>query len=354
MKYFILIPTVTIAALNPSLAEAKKFDVKGVKVDARINVDLQAAAVKTDQVDWTLKENLDWAARLKGSKNMSPKTQIGFVVKIDQDFDADSLFSMSGQDQNETIGTGSINRRLSFGYVKGKWGQLSAGNMGGQADRLSLHAPQIGTGQIRGDFSRYTGKSALLNAYNTQNAFKIDYVSPPKKPIIVGVSYAPKTKNRLTGEVRQMDAFEFGVQTRLDLSKDWSFKTSGAYVTSQSATESREGIKSYSLGGAFEKGRSWSISGAYVNRGDSDTRTGYGQTEINGGVRYRTKKWGVSASSAAQKSAYETRNSLGLGAEYKLSKNVRIRVDSVGFKSKTTAGEKEHGQVILTDLRVHY
>jgi len=345
MTKYILFPfLIGFPFLFPIDAEAKKFKLGDTKVDLRLNVDTQVALIAIKDVK-TTDANVDWAVRIKAEHPVTDAIQAGFIVKLDQDFDADTLTTMRPD---------GINRRLLFGYMKGKWGQLSIGEMAGQADRLSLHAPQIGTGQIRGDFTRYIGRPALLNAYDTQNAFKIDFVTTSKKPLQFGISYAPKTKSRSTGETRQTDAVEIALQSKTRLKDGWQWHNSLAHVTSRSASERRQNINSWSLGTALTKGRKWTVSAAYVDRGDSDSLRGLNQTEVNAGLRYLNRKWGLSTSVAAQSSLKETRQNYGLGGEIKLSRHARLRFDYVIYRASPRNGDQETGDIILTDLRLSY
>jgi len=345
MKISTYIPFIFIGFFIPDMALAKTFDLGSVTVDARANIDLQAALVSTSEMSLAVQENMDWAARLKINHKIEKDIDVGFVIKLDQDFDVDSAFSMRRD---------GINRRLTFGYAKSKWGVMSIGNMAGQADRLSLYAPRIGTGQIRGDFSRYMGRSALLTAYDTQNAFKLDYVTPSDKPIVLGISYAPQTQNNATGQIRQRDAFEFAAQGKIALDNDWTLKSSAAYVTSDSALDNRQDIQSWALGFEFQKTKEWTVSGAYVSRGDSDSSAGLNEREFNAGMRYRKKKWGVSVSAARLSSTKERRNTLGAGAEIKVNKHMRLRIDAVGFRAVKSDRTRQDGIVLLSDIRLSY
>jgi len=93
---------------------------------------------------------------------------------------------------------------------------------------------------------------------------------------------------------------------------------------------------------------------AYVDRGDSDSFKGLNQTEINAGLRYLNKKWGLSTSVAVQSSSKETRQNYGLGGEIKLSRHARFRFDYVIYHAEPRVGDKDFGQLILTDLRLSY
>ncbi len=330
--------------MSAERANAKKFELGPVQADLRLNLDLQAASIDGQDETSTLETNVDWAVRLKLEYETLPKIRLGTVVKLDQDFESGSEFSMGGD---------GINRRLSYLYAKGDWGQISVGNKSGQADLLSLHAPQVGVGQIRGDFSRYNFRPALLNVYDTQNALKIDYVSPKTKPITIGVSYAPEIRDRRDNTLRQTDAVELAVQSQTKIGGQWKVAASAAYVTGQSADSRREDIHSWGLGGELKYTKKWALSGAYVHRGDSDTRAGFDQEEFNLGLAYRSKKWRAGLSGAMQNEDVASRKILGLGGEYKISRNARLRLSGTLHSEQIHDGSSK-GAALITDLRLHY
>jgi len=340
----------SIAVLSLAFAEqahAEKFELGPVKADLRLNLDLQVAQIVSDDSETSpdrTETNLDWAARLKLSTKVSPDIDLGTVIKIDQDFDNDSQFSMRDE---------GINLRLAYVYAKSKFGELAIGQKSGQADRLFLHAPQVGVGQIRGDFSRYGARSALLNPYDTQNAFKFDFRSPKQKPVIFGVSYAPEIRDRRDNSLRQKDAVEFAILGQTKISEKWKLSGTLSYVFGQSEIEKREDINSWGAGAKAAYKKKWTISGAYVYRGDSDTRPGFDEDEINFGVKYRHKKWQAGFSTAIQSNDVFDRNLIGLGGEYKVHKNARIRLSGSLF-SNTSDNVKTTGAVIISDLRLNY
>ncbi len=326
-------------------ANAKSFDLGPINADIRANIDLQAASINASGFGASIETNIDWAVRAKLDYDLGDNAKAGIVVKLDQEFDSGSEFSMQRD---------GINRRLSYAFMKGSWGDLSVGQKPGQADLLSLHAPQVGIGQIRGDFSRYAGRSALLNAYDTQNALKLDYVSPRHKPLTVGLSYAPEIKDRRTGDIRQTDAIEFAAQSRTALSDQWILKTSLAYVTADSANERRQDLNSYSIGSELQYNKKWTVSGAYVYRGNSDAKIGRDETELNFGAKYRQKKLRLALSGAQQKTRFSNKKILGIGGEYKIRKNVRFRVSGTVFIQHSNQKPSEEGTVLITDVRLSY
>lgn len=87
-----------------------------------------------------------------------------------------------------------LQRDALYVYLAGGFGRLELGEQDGAADTIALHAPIVGLGQVRGDFVRYTGAPALLTPFDTCDAAKVVYLSPPWNGVRVGVSYAPEVE----------------------------------------------------------------------------------------------------------------------------------------------------------------
>ncbi len=90
--------------------------------------------------------------------------------------------------ETEALNTGEI-----YGFIASDWGRLEVGKQDGPADTLAFSAPVIALGQVRGDFSRYAGSQALLKPLDTQDSFKVIYLSPPVSGFRAGVSWSPRS-----------------------------------------------------------------------------------------------------------------------------------------------------------------
>jgi hypothetical protein len=84
-----------------------------------------------------------------------------------------------------------------YGFVATDYGRVEVGLQDGPADTLAFAAPLVALGQVRGEFSRYAGTQALLRALDTQDAFKVIYLSPPhRRPARRGVLFAQGAPQR--------------------------------------------------------------------------------------------------------------------------------------------------------------
>ncbi|NCP14065.1 MAG: porin [Sphingomonadales bacterium] len=226
-----------------------------------------------------------------------------------------------------------------YGFVASDYGRLEVGLQDGPADTLAFAAPLVALGQVRGEFSRYAGTQALLRALDTQDAFKVIYLSPPIGGLRGGVSYSPKVRRNATAvdsreRISVNNAFEFGLQYQQPVG-DWILGASGGYVTGNAdAVTTRADLRSWSVGAEARRGP-LRIGGAYVDRGDSNRLDrDFDQWEINGGVGWITPIWGV-AGSVAYTNASDRKNRLfGVGGFYRIHPNVELRADVVKFREE--------------------
>ncbi|MCB1757925.1 MAG: porin, partial [Gammaproteobacteria bacterium] len=140
-------------------------------------------------------------------------------ARINLEYISDSavLFGLAGEVDTGNDDINDFERGELYAYMAADWGRLELGENDGPADTLSFHAPVVGLGQVRGDFARYIGSAALLSPYDTRDAGKITYLSPPFNGLRGGISYAPDFRiNAGDPEPRrryiQNDAFELAGQ----------------------------------------------------------------------------------------------------------------------------------------------
>jgi len=226
-----------------------------------------------------------------------------------------------------------------YGFVASDYGRLEVGLQDGPADTLAFAAPLVALGQVRGEFSRYAGTQALLRALDTQDAFKVIYLSPPIAGLRGGVSYSPKVRRNATAvdsreRIEVNDAFEFGLQYQQPVG-DWILGASGGYVTGEAdPITTRADLRSWSLGAEARRGP-LRIGGAYVDRGDSNRLDrGFDQWEINGGIGWVTPDWGVAGSAAYTKASDRENRLIGFGGFYRLHPNIEVRADVVQFREE--------------------
>jgi hypothetical protein len=252
-----------------------------------------------------------------------------------------------------------LTRDEVYVYLSGEFGRFELGEQDGPADTISLHAPIVGLGQVRGDFARYTGEPALLSAFDTRDDVKVIYLSPPIEGFRWGASYAPKVESNAGDanprrRTRQENAYEIAAAYQA-LVGDWALGVSAAYVGAEADRRTERGdLKSYSVGVELSQG-GLTLGAGYVDRGDSNSLTrGLDETEWNLGAAWRDEGWGVAASAAVTQSSLRDNRLLGVGGHYEFNENWVVRADLVAMEIEPTAAAKRDAQVAIVEVAFRF
>lgn len=252
-----------------------------------------------------------------------------------------------------------LQRDEIYFYVAGGFGRFELGEQDGAADTIALHAPIVGLGQVRGDFVRYTGAPALLTPFDTRDALKIVYLSPPIEGFRFGASFAPEVESNSSDpnprrRTRQENGYELAAAYQAPVG-DWAFSISAAYVGAKADPITQRGdIESWSIGAeaGYDK---LVFGGAYVSRGDSNALVvGLDEEEYNVGVAWRDDAWGVGASYAQTESSVLTNQLLGIGGYYELNEWWVVRGDVVGINEKPVTGADRDGVVGIVEISFRF
>ncbi|MCF6323970.1 MAG: porin [Gammaproteobacteria bacterium] len=329
--------------MTPS-AEAKqlKYQKNGVEAWARITVASQIAAWNTQMV---LRDKDPWRNDASLRVNVEWLSLNALIYGLRVEYDAKPRTAEA------------LQRDEIYAYVAGDFGRVEIGEQDGPADRLAYRAPIIGLGQIRGDFTRYVGRQALLSAYDTRDATKLIYLSAPSNGWRYGLSYAPKLTSKLDAvrardRTIQRNAIEIGTQYQKDLG-NWIGGLSGTYVTANAdpITE-RADISSWSFGGEMRRDH-LVLGAAYVWRGDSNRRTrDYNQREINIGVSWRGPKWRAALSTSRTTSSSRDYKVIGIGISMKVTRWINWRTDLVQYDETTLSRGSQQATVLLSELEL--
>lgn len=355
MKHRLLLGAAMVAAFAVALPAVGEitFDDDGLTGDfgklqlrGRFGASLQAgvfapvedpnAATETDTV-------IDGSARLSLEYTADNAWIFGVAADID-----------SGQEQIE-----GFERDEFYIYAASEFGRIEIGENDGPADTLSFHAPRVGLGQVRGDFARYSGSVALLSPYDSRDAAKVTYLSPPIDGLRFGVAYAPEFEINvddpvLTRRFIQRDVVEFGAQYVQPIG-DFILGASAAYITGSSdPTTGREDIESWSAGLELRRGK-LTAGAAYVDRGQSNLlASAANESEWNAGLSWRDGRWAVAGSVAIGDEGGGTVSRYGLGGEYDITQNVYIAADAVVFEEEDALGLTRDGAVGLVEIGLRF
>ncbi len=315
-----------------------------VQLRGRFSASVQAALIEPlAPGEGRNDSNLDGSARISLEYITDSAIVIGIVGEVD-----------SGNVEIE-----GFERDEFYAYIAADWGRIEIGENDGPGDTLSFHAPTTGLGQVRGDFARYTGSVALLSPYDTRDAAKITYLSPPIGGFRGGVSYSPEFNinehdpNPLR-RLLQDDVVEVAGQYNT-VAGGVTFGVSGSYVTGSAVgVAGREDIQSWGIGTEFNRG-AWTLGAAYVDRGRSNLLpTAKTRNEWNAGVLWDGEKWSVAGSVAISQEGNLDISRYGVGGTYDLTDNVYVAVDAVLYKEEFDTGLSRDGTVGLVELGARF
>lgn len=294
-----------------------RLQVRGVDLRVGGGASLQGGAFR---VDGSGAGSPDGNVDLFGEANAEWTSPGGILVGF-------NIKASNRERETEQLETGE-----AYLFFASERGRVEIGRQDGPADTLSFHAPVIALGQIRGDSARYAGTRALLSPLDTQDAFKVIYLSPPVRGFRGGVSWSPEVKrNPEAPDPRARTLLRNAVELALQYQQPvgaWILGASGAWARGNADPETgRADLNSWSVGGEARRGP-LRIGGAYVDRGDSNRLDrGFNQREVNAGVAWVTDRWGLAASASRQKASTRTDRSVAMGGFYRLTRNIEFRAD---------------------------
>ena len=314
-----------------------------VNVELQVGAGAQAGAYEDPQTGLSGDDSdFTWSASL----NLEAITDGGAVYGLHLEVD-------DGGRQVEDLARDEL-----YVYYATDIGRFELGEQDGAADVLSLRAPLVGLGQIRGEFARYAGTTALLSPFDTSDAFKFVYTSAPFNGLRFGASYAPKYQSNESdpnprNRTLQRDGLELAAQYQRPVG-DWSLGVSGAWVTAQAdAITTRADIDSWSVGLQARREK-LVLGGAYVSRGDSNRLANTDQTEFNVGVSWREEQWGAALSAAVGESVAVDSRLIGVGVYRNLGQYFVLRADLVHIEERRPSLPTVDGYVAVVELGVQF
>lgn len=344
--------TLLVISCMTATAHAFQYETGGLKLRLNLIGALQGAYIQDDDRE-SSKSNfdgsIDFTVRATGEYAFRNGWVAGLRVEYDRDFDAES--DADGE-------SNLFERDEIYAYLTTPWVALELGEQDGPADRLSFHAPTVGLGQIRGNFSRYVGSNALLSPFDTQDSPKFIATSAPVMGVRVGASYGTTFRINANAEDRrrstiQKHPVEVAVQFQDEI-RGVIVGVSGAFVTANADPETeREDIRSWSLG-TETRYKDWRVGAAIVERGDSNSLVDRDETEINYGLAYTRDRWGVGLSGATIDRTERSRQLGGLGGFFEITRNVEVRADVVHSRQSFDGEDASSAFVAITEIEVRF
>lgn len=328
-----------------------KYDARGL-VYENGGVTVQARGAVAVQGAWY--EPLPGGTPRKGSE-----ADGSAIVIAEWESDSGLLFGVRGEIDTGNKDIENFERDELYAYVAADWGRIEVGENDGPADTLSFHAPTLGLGQVRGDFGRYTGSVALLSPYDSRDALKVSYFSPPVNGFSAGVSYSPEFASNESAanprsRVIQNEVYELGAQYLRPVG-NWVAGFSGAYVKgSADPVTDRADIESWSLGSELRRGK-MTLGAAYVDRGRSALRpSAETESEWNAGLGWEEDRWEAAFSYAVTDQGGDKDHRFGMGVDFDISQHVYLRADAVRLVSESPGTRERDGWVAVTELGLRF
>jgi len=328
-------------------ANALEFKLGPLDADLTLQADAQGSYFDDDVNDADTGSNIDWTIRFNLERILDSGWTVGLRAEYSDAYDTDT--DVDGQ---------AIKTELDeiYVYAAGAWGRVEVGRQDGPADTLSLHAPQVGMGQVRGDFARFVSGPASLSPYDSHNEPKAIYLSPPIGGLRVGVSYGPEMHineddpNPLRRTI-QDNHVEIAAQYQVPVN-GVVLGLSGAYVHADADPATmHEDISSWSAGAEL-RWQHLRVGGAFVSRGDSNSFAGRDEEEVNLGAAWLESRWSVAASAAHIERSDLSRDLAGIGGTFEVNDYISLSADLVGFSDDYAIGPTESGFAVLGQIRL--
>lgn len=269
------------------------------------------------------------------------------------------VFGLAADVDTGNVDIANFERDELYFYIAADWGRIEIGENDGPGDTLSFHAPQVGLGQVRGDFARYSGSVALLSAYDTRDAAKVTYLSSPMDGFRFGVSYSPEFNINEddpipTRRLLQNDVVELGAQYIAPIG-DFVVGISGAYISGSSdPTTGRGDLRSWGAGVEVRRDQ-LVVGAAYLDRDQSNlSLLAPAESEWNAGVAWNEQVWSIAASVAVSDEDGGTVSRYGIGGEYRLTDNLFVRADAVMIETEFASGLTRDGTVGIMEVGLRY
>ena len=301
-----------------------------------------------------------WDDLATGRSQTSGEWHASLLLNAERITDAGVTWGFRAEFDTGERAVEDLQRDEIYAYVAGSFGRFELGEQDGAADTIALHAPIVGLGQIRGDFVRYTGTAALLTPFDTRDALKIVYLSPPVAGFRLGASWAPEVESNSSDpnprrRTRQENGVELAAAWQTPVGDDWAVSASLAWVGAQAdPITQRRDIESWSVGAQAARGP-LTIGAAWVSRGDSNSLVrGLDEDEWNVGVAWRANRWSAAASASVTSSTQAENRLFGVGGAFDLTENWVLRADVVSIREEMVGRRARDSVVALAELSFRF
>ena len=231
----------------------------------------------------------------------SPEMRAFGAVNFNGSFVTDSGLTIGGVIEFDAASDSTNNIDEIYAYLKGDFGSVEVGDQDGAADKLGWGVPNVGFGQVDGDWSAdddgFAGQSPIAGLDESDDDTKITYYPPKMAGIQLGVSWSPLDDEGSTAELvagEETDQIEVGASYSQDFAGG-SIEFNGAWFQ---ATENGAGLEDHQTWsiGATVAIDSITVGMGHADNGDSGRAEGADVSGTTLGATYEQGAWGFGAS----------------------------------------------------------
>ena len=244
----------------------------------------------------------------------SPEMRAFGAVNFNGSFVTDSGLTIGGVIEFDAASDSTNNIDEIYAYLSGDFGRLEVGDQDGAADKLGWGVPNVGFGQVDGDWSAdddgFAGQSPIIGLDESSDDTKITYYPPKMAGIQLGVSWSPLDDEGNTAEIaagEETDQIEVGASYSQDFAGG-SIEFNGAWFQATDNDAGDEDHQTWSIGATVEID-SITVGIGHADNGDSGRGEGEDVSGTTLGATYEQGAWGFGTSyNTAELDAAASRN----------------------------------------------
>ena len=231
----------------------------------------------------------------------SPEMRAFGEVHFKGKFTTDSGLTIGGEIEFSAASDSTNNIDEIYAYLKGDFGSVEVGDQDGAADKLGWGVPNVGFGQVDGDWSAdddgFAGQSPIIGLAESSDDTKITYYPPKMGGIQFGLSWSPLDDEGNTAEIaagEETDQIEVGASYSQDFAGG-SIEVNGAWFQATDNDAGDEDHQTWSIGATVSID-SITVGMGHADNGDSGRGQGEDVSGTTLGATYEQGARGFGAS----------------------------------------------------------
>ena len=231
----------------------------------------------------------------------NPEIRAAGEVHFKGKFVTDTGLTIGGEIEFTAESDATNNIDEIYAYLSGDFGHVEVGDQDGAADKLGWEVPNVGFGQVSGDWSAdddgFAGQSPVAELDESSDDTKITYYLPSMGGLKAGISWAPLDDEGATAELaagEETDQFEIGLEYAMDMGAS-AITINAAMYKATDNDAGQEDHSTWVVGANVEFGQ-FTVGFGHVDNGDSGRTAGDDVSGDTIGATYETGAWGFGAS----------------------------------------------------------